>query len=635
MEPDYWWQPASYGDVPAGAVPHGYEHNGEPIYACRVETEDGVRPGQVRRRSKGAYVAWDGEEAVHLEYEVLMNRGVWGIDNGGGVPPDAYPAGEDDEGRPLYLARAAAESGSLHLGLVRPDSGGADIVDAEEDPVHAYEVLLRPDPAAAERQETEARRLSRPVLRFASSSAPPFTVYLDRGEEALPEQVSWADTDGTEYAITVDEDEHTAHGHRRTAGAGREEFRSELAGRDKDTPDARRFLIEQTWDAVPSADTRWSPSEELLLVVGETGHPPVRLSWRDTRGNQGDLTFHGDTMGGTYSPAGQPPAAIRGRGVRAALRHGDMVLAVAAGTAEGRPVFASGSSDDRISLWDAATGEPMWTVEARGLWAGALVFAGDVLVSSGSDGVVARWDAATGAPYEPLHRAPRSGGAVAATRIGDRILVAGAGKDRRLRVWDVVSGELHADFDIGGVPRRVALSTLDGRPVALTVGDTAVVWDLAAGVPLRPLMPLREEGAVGAFGILNGRPVVVHGRPGSPGEDTADPAQNGWYKRPDRADLNVYDLASGEVLSAFTEPGRPRNDAVVMLEHAGRPLVFSAGDTKVTVWDPTTGEQLVRPHLGVFRAGVVDLAATHVDGRVVLAAGVERRLIIWSPDELV
>ena len=144
---DYRWETASGGRIPDGAIPHGYDDDGSPLWVCRVPLHGGLHPGKVRPGLGMAGVAWGGEEiGVPGEYEVLMDRGIWGVAVGGVVPDDAYPAGHEHHGVPLYVARAAVEGNNLQLGKVREEFRAANIgYGNEEHTLHAYEVLLRPD----------------------------------------------------------------------------------------------------------------------------------------------------------------------------------------------------------------------------------------------------------------------------------------------------------------------------------------------------------------------------------------------------------------------------------------------------------------------------------------------------------
>ncbi|GLY07957.1 hypothetical protein Acsp01_83360 [Actinoplanes sp. NBRC 101535] len=143
----YRWARASGGHIPPGAVPHGYEQDGTPLWVCRAHMYGGLHPGKVRPALGMAGIAWDGEELGVPDYEVLMDRGVWGIAHGGEVPADAYQVGWESSGEPLYTARAAVDGSNLQLGKLRREFGAANIgYGNSEHKIHAYEVLLHPAP---------------------------------------------------------------------------------------------------------------------------------------------------------------------------------------------------------------------------------------------------------------------------------------------------------------------------------------------------------------------------------------------------------------------------------------------------------------------------------------------------------
>ncbi len=323
------------------------------------------------------------------------------------------------------------------------------------------------------------------------------------------------------------------------------------------------------------------------------------------------------------------------------------MVALAAGTAAGRPVFASGARGDAfVRIWDATTGGPRSVLPQAGP-VRAVVFAGPddgVLVTAGVDGVVGRWDPATGAPIgAPLPGGAGPVAALASARLGERSFVAAAGADRRLRVWDAATGAPHAELDTTREITGLALTALEGRLVALVIGKlrppesdhndlvAAALWDLASGAELREPAEVSFSGGAGAFGVLDGRPIVVRG---------ADYwYEDGGHVDPDElADLEVRDLATDEEVSFLSRPDYGFTQAVALLTtRAGRTLGFSAGDSRVIAWDPGGGADP-----GLLRefgpALVHSLAVTEVDlagtPRVAVAAGAGDQVHVWHPEGL-
>ncbi|RKN32343.1 DM9 repeat-containing protein [Micromonospora musae] len=456
----YRWEAACGGWIPPGAVPHGYEADGEPLWVCRVRMRDGVHPGKVRPGFGGAQATWGGATVSVDEYEVLMDRGVWGIASGGAVPADALPVGREGDGEPLYVARAAVAPGTLHIGKVRPAFGAANIgYGNHEHKIHSYEVLLHPsssppsetprrtgiqmeptyadfgtepprignvtitgldrssaagdhlaigaggsveltfdvpdpavvreacvalralasmlsrapgyapltvrlngrpladrlripnggglpqrlafavpaeelvagwntlriesghdarsmlwlyrvtiDPMHAHDQAglaLERQAIAEPVLRYGSDVGE-VVIFIDRGEQAVLDQVAWADVSGAEYAITFEKQQAAFYGWTRQPGEQPREFRGRLIERGSFAKEARRFSTEEGWGG------GWHRSGDLLFAVGAPGRPVTRLTWRDGRGNNGTVAFDDGGFLGTYQRVGEGPIGYRG-----------------------------------------------------------------------------------------------------------------------------------------------------------------------------------------------------------------------------------------------------------------------------------------------------------------------------------
>ncbi|GAB2326814.1 hypothetical protein AB0N20_06625 [Streptomyces griseoincarnatus] len=149
---------------------------------------------------------------------------------------------------------------------------------AARDTVFAYRTESRPghDPSPAWRP------------------APRLAFHVDRGEQSLPAQLGWRDTDGAETAVSFQSNMSDFHGCRRHADGTVHEYRGRLTGRWPSLEDAdevpasalRRFRTEEGWGG------RWHASRELRLLVDAGGSALERVTWRDQRGNSGVAVLH-------------------------------------------------------------------------------------------------------------------------------------------------------------------------------------------------------------------------------------------------------------------------------------------------------------------------------------------------------
>ncbi|MDQ6948524.1 MAG: DUF3421 domain-containing protein [Actinomycetota bacterium] len=149
----YHFQPASGGNIPAGAQPNGNEADPtEPLWVARtVGATPGlaiVQLGKVRPGLGEALFPFGGKEVGASEYEVLMEAGIWiDSDPSGEIPIGAVVCGEDADGAPLFVARATF-NGGVHPGKVRFGFNGASIgVGGVEQFVTPYQILVTNDNA--------------------------------------------------------------------------------------------------------------------------------------------------------------------------------------------------------------------------------------------------------------------------------------------------------------------------------------------------------------------------------------------------------------------------------------------------------------------------------------------------------
>jgi WD40 repeat protein len=169
--------------------------------------------------------------------------------------------------------------------------------------------------------------------------------------------------------------------------------------------------------------------------------------------------------------------------------------------------LASGCPCGEVILWDAAAGLKRadlgmhdGTMQCYPHVVG-LAFApgGRTLASCGRDGAVRLWDVVDRKPLHVLRSSDTEVCAIAFTRDGRQILSGGGTRKRGdlaaelkagvIRVWDTASGkqlcELRDPDSQEGID-SLALAP-DGRTLAASSGRRVLLWDLAAGKPLRAL----------------------------------------------------------------------------------------------------------------------------------------------------
>jgi len=161
---------------------------------------------------------------------------------------------------------------------------------------------------------------------------------------------------------------------------------------------------------------------------------------------------------------------------------GESILAVAISSDGTRIVTCSG--DETVTVWDAETGSELRTFRGSHLRIGAAALSADgrrmVTVgdaNTGQEATVHLWDIDTGQLCLTLAGQTRSVTVVALSSDGKRIVT--GDRDNTVKVWDAVTGkELHALKGHGGVQGIVGIAlSLDGKRIVSASGDSVRVWD--------------------------------------------------------------------------------------------------------------------------------------------------------------
>ncbi|MGW4692365.1 AAA family ATPase [Kitasatospora cineracea] len=353
-------------------------------------------------------------------------------------------------------------------------------------------------------------------------------------------------------------------------------------------------------------------------------------------------------LGATYIQGTPPPAETHARRAQAwppnltagtvrrrqlhlqLTGHTGHVRAVAVFSApDGTPLFATGSADGSLRIWDPATGAQVggpFTGHAGGVQAVAVFSAPDGtprLVSAGNDQVVRIWDPATGAQDgEPLtgHTSGIQAVAVFSAPDGTPRLVS-ASPDNTVRIWDPAAGAQVGEpltGHAGGVWAVGVFSAPDGTPrLATGSADGSVrIWDPATGTQVGGPFTGHTSAVstVAAFTAPDGTPRLV-----SAGGDWSvriwDPATGAQDGEPLTGHTDWV-----QAVAAFTAPdGTPR-------------LVSASDDGTVRIWDPATSTQDGEPLTGHIHQVRTVAAFTAPDGTPrLVSASDDGTVRIWDP----
>jgi eukaryotic-like serine/threonine-protein kinase len=271
--------------------------------------------------------------------------------------------------------------------------------------------------------------------------------------------------------------------------------------------------------------------------------------------------------------------------------------------------IVSGSYDQTVKVWDAATGQLTRTLKGHTSGVVCVAFDGRRVVSGSEDGMIKVWDAATG--QETLTLRGQTGQVNPAALSPDGKRIASASADATVRVWDATTGEetLTLKGHTGQV-RCVAFSS-DGKHIVSGSDDTTVkVWDAATGQENRTFRG--QTGVVSSVAFSpDGRRVV----------------SGSWD-----ATVKVWDAATGQ--ETLTLKGHTSTVTSVAFSPDGRRLVSGSGDKTVKVWNAATGQETLTLKGHNSGRGSTGFAVSSVafspDGRRLVSGSWDTTVKVWD-----
>jgi WD40 repeat protein len=237
----------------------------------------------------------------------------------------------------------------------------------------------------------------------------------------------------------------------------------------------------------------------------------------------------------------------------------------------------------------------------------AFLQGGKVVATAGDDRSLRLWDAATGKEVRRLAERPDGAIGLAALAGGRPQLLVTVGSDHRtVRLYDAARGVELRKFTLkDGL--YFAVPSPDGKRLAVVSNRSLLLLDAQTGATLGPPMPhpdtlsrpvFRPDGKVIAVGIRGG-------------------------------EVYLWDTAAGKRLRVL--PGNTGTAASVAFSPDGRLLVVGYGDQRIRLWDPETGKLLrvVEQH-----RGWVNALAFSPDGKRLASGSSDQSVLLWDTAEL-
>ncbi|EJD02322.1 WD40 repeat-like protein [Fomitiporia mediterranea MF3/22] len=278
---------------------------------------------------------------------------------------------------------------------------------------------------------------------------------------------------------------------------------------------------------------------------------------------------------------------------------------------DGRHIV-SGSLDNAIHVWDAATGMPVGEPsQGHEKKVNSVVFApnGCRIVSGSDDCTVRIWNVEAGTPLgEPLHGHKFQVLSVACSPDGCHVI--SGSWDKSIRIWNTDTGAPVGEPLRGhnGVVNCVAYSP-DARYIVSGSYDSTVrVWDAATGRPVsRRLQGHSQQVSSVAY------------------------SSDGLYIASGSHDntIRIWDTGSYKPVG---EPFRGHKSAVNSIAYSrdGRRIVSGSADKTICIWDAKTGIPISEPLCG--HEGFVESVSYSPDGRHIVSGSVDKTIRIWDTE---